>query len=143
MSDNVHGMKCNSCGTVSYPKHMVCPNCRGKRSTDVAIAGAGKVLTFTDVYALAIEYETRYLRLAIVELDDGSPLDPQATYHVLVNNFMYTGGDGYLFEVQDPNGYDTGIHWREPVIEWILVQQTSPERPLETLLDDTRRGMER
>jgi len=79
----------------------------------------------------------------IAELDDGSPLDPQATYHVLVNNFMYTGGDGYLFEVQDPNGYDTGIHWREPVIEWILVQQTSPERPLETLLDDTRRGMER
>jgi uncharacterized protein len=77
MSDNVHGMKCNSCGTVSYPKHMVCPNCRGVKFAEVAIEGAGKVLTYTDVYALAIEYETRYLRLAIVELDDGTRVTGQ------------------------------------------------------------------
>jgi len=79
----------------------------------------------------------------IAELTDGDPLDPEATYHVLVNNFTYTGGDDYLFATHDPDGYDTGIHWREPVIEWILAQQTSSERPLETLLDDTKRGMER
>jgi len=79
----------------------------------------------------------------IAELDDGSDLDPEATYHVLVNNYMYTGGDGYLFSAQDPDAYDTGIQWREPVIEWILDQQTSPERPLRTLLDDTQRGMGR
>ena len=71
MSDNVYGMKCNSCGTVSYPKHAVCPNCRNEKFEDVVIGGEGKVLTFTDAYALAIEYETRFLRLAIVELDDG------------------------------------------------------------------------
>jgi uncharacterized OB-fold protein len=71
MSDKVYGMKCNSCGTVSYPKHAVCPNCRGEAFQDVAIEGEGKVLTYTDVYALAVEYETRYLRLAMVELDDG------------------------------------------------------------------------
>jgi len=71
MSDNVYGMKCASCGTVSYPKHAVCPNCRHEKFEDVAIGGEGKVVTYTDVYALAIEYETRYLRLAIVELDDG------------------------------------------------------------------------
>ena len=79
----------------------------------------------------------------IAELDDGNPLDPEATYHVLVNNFMYYGGDGYLFSEHNPDGYDTGIHWREPVIEWIIAQQTSPERPLETFLDDTERGMGR
>jgi 5'-nucleotidase/UDP-sugar diphosphatase len=77
----------------------------------------------------------------IAELDDGSPLDPESTYHVLVNSFTYTGGDDYLFAMHDPDAYDTGIHWRESVIEWILAQQTSPERPLETLLDDTQRGM--
>ncbi|MBU1049980.1 OB-fold domain-containing protein [Candidatus Bipolaricaulota bacterium] len=71
MIANVTGMKCNACGTVSYPKHMVCPKCRGERFTDVVIEGEGTVLTYTDVYALAIEYETRYLRLAIVELDGG------------------------------------------------------------------------
>jgi len=77
----------------------------------------------------------------IAELDDGSPLDPEATYHVLVNNFMYYGGDGYLFSEHNPDGYDTGIHWREPVIEWIIAHQTSPECPLESLLDDTKRGV--
>ena len=40
----------------------------------------------------------------------------------------------------DPAGDDTGIQWREPVIEWIIAQETSPERPLETLLDSTERG---
>lgn len=71
MSDGVYGVKCASCGTVSYPRHAVCPNCRHTKFKDVAIGGEGKVLTYTDVYALAVEYETRYLRLAIVELDDG------------------------------------------------------------------------
>jgi len=71
MSNNVYGMKCSSCGTVSYPKHAVCPKCRNEKFEDVVIGGEGKVLTYTDAYALAIEYETRFLRLAIVELDDG------------------------------------------------------------------------
>jgi len=71
MSDNVLGAKCTACGTVSYPAHAVCPDCRNEAFEPIAIGGEGKVLTFTDVYALAIDYETRYLRLAIVELDDG------------------------------------------------------------------------
>jgi len=71
MSDKVYGAKCTSCGTVSYPMRAVCPNCRNETFERVAIEGEGKVLTFTDVYALAIDYETRYLRLAIVELDSG------------------------------------------------------------------------
>lgn len=71
MSDTVTGMKCKSCGAISYPKHAVCPNCRNQSFESVPIGGEGVVLTFTDVYALAIEYETRFLRLAMVELDDG------------------------------------------------------------------------
>ncbi|MGB2982603.1 MAG: zinc ribbon domain-containing protein [Candidatus Bipolaricaulia bacterium] len=71
MGEKVFGAKCTSCGTVSYPRHAVCPNCRAESFEDVEIAGKGKVLTYTDVYALAIDYETRYLRLAIVELDEG------------------------------------------------------------------------
>lgn len=71
MSGNVYGAKCTSCGTVSYPTRAVCPNCRNETFEPIEIGGEGKVLTYTDVYALAIDYETRYLRLAIVELDDG------------------------------------------------------------------------
>jgi len=69
--DVVYGAKCTSCEAVSYPAHAVCPNCRGESFEAVEIGGAGKLLTYTDVYALAIDYETRYLRLAIVELEDG------------------------------------------------------------------------
>jgi len=76
----------------------------------------------------------------IAELDDGSPLDPDAVYHVLVSDFMYYGGDDYLFQTHNPDGYQTGIHWRDPAIEWIIAQETTPDRPLETLLDDTKRG---
>jgi uncharacterized OB-fold protein len=71
VSETVYGAKCTSCGTVNYPTRAVCRVCRNETFEPVEIGGEGKVLTYTDVYALAIEYETRYLRLAIVELDDG------------------------------------------------------------------------
>ena len=71
MSDKVYGGKCTSCGAVSYPRRAVCPKCRNEAFERIAIEGEGTVLTYTDVYALAIDYETRYLRLAIVELDSG------------------------------------------------------------------------
>jgi uncharacterized OB-fold protein len=71
MIEKVYGFRCTTCGTTSYPKHIVCPKCRGEAFEAVEIAGDGVVLTFTDVYALAIDYETRYLRLAIVELEGG------------------------------------------------------------------------
>ena len=71
MSGKVCGAKCTSCGTVNYPMRAVCRNCRGESFEAIEIGGEGMLLTYTDVYALAIDYETRYLRLAIVELDDG------------------------------------------------------------------------
>ncbi|RMG14162.1 MAG: bifunctional metallophosphatase/5'-nucleotidase [Deltaproteobacteria bacterium] len=72
-------------------------------------------------------------------LPDGKPLDPSARYRVLINSFMYGGGDGYLFGEQDPNAEDTSIHWRDPVIDWIRRQHTSEARPLEALLDQRER----
>ncbi len=71
MSDKVCGAKCTSCGTVNYPTRAVCRNCRSETFESIEIGGEGTLLTYTDVYALAIDFETRYLRLAIVELDDG------------------------------------------------------------------------
>jgi len=71
MSQAVYGVKCTTCGAVSYPKHLVCPKCRGESFEPAEISGEGTVLSTTDVYALAVDYEVRYLRLAIVELDGG------------------------------------------------------------------------
>jgi 2',3'-cyclic-nucleotide 2'-phosphodiesterase (5'-nucleotidase family) len=73
------------------------------------------------------------------KLADGTPIDPDATYHVLVNDFMYAGGDGFKFKEQDPDAYNTTIDWRQPVIDWITALGTSPDDPLERYLDATRR----
>ncbi len=72
-------------------------------------------------------------------LVNGEPLEMQGTYHVLVNDFMYAGGDRYAFADYDPDAYMTGIDWRQPVIEWISALHTSPADPLENYLDQSRR----
>ena len=71
---------------------------------------------------------------------DGQPFDPDATYTVLVSDFMYFGGDGYLFGAQDPDAYSTGIHWRQPLIDWLLQHPTTTDDPLENYLDPVGRG---
>ena len=61
----------------------------------------------------AVIYQT-----IIEECAAKDPLDPNGTYSLLVNNFMYAGGDDYTILAQsDPNAYDTGINWRQPVID--------------------------
>ena len=77
-----------------------------------------------------------------VTLPDGSPVDMTKVYHVLVNDFMYAGGDGFLFGEQDPNAYDTSIQWRQPVIDWTKAQNTSPANPIDALIDDQPRAEE-
>lgn len=62
------------------------------------------------------------------------PLDMSANYRVLVNSFMYDGGDGYqLLAEFDPNGFDTAVHYREPFVQWLKKMNSSAEQPL--LLD--------
>jgi len=70
---------------------------------------------------------------------NGAPLDQDAVYHVLVNDFMYAGGDGYDFSRYDPDAYQTGIDWRQPVIDWITDQRSSADAPLNSLLDPVQR----
>jgi 2',3'-cyclic-nucleotide 2'-phosphodiesterase (5'-nucleotidase family) len=54
------------------------------------------------------------------------------TYRVLVNDFMYAGGDGLSFlAVFDPEAYNTAIEWRQPVIDWILAQESTPDNPID------------
>ena len=62
----------------------------------------------------------------------GEPLQMDQTYSVLVNDFMYAGGDDYTLLAQfDPRGYNTAIDWRQPVIDWILAQHSTDQQPLD------------
>lgn len=71
MNEKVYGARCKDCGREMYPAHARCPECGSENLEPLEITGEGKVLTYTDLYALPLDYEQRYLRLAIVELDSG------------------------------------------------------------------------
>jgi 5'-nucleotidase / UDP-sugar diphosphatase len=71
-----------------------------------------------------------------VVLKTGASLDMQQTYSVLVNDFMYAGGDDYTsLALFDPQGYNTAIDWRQPVIDWVLAQTSTPQNPLDPAID--------
>lgn len=66
----------------------------------------------------------------------GDIIDPGKDYGLLVNDFMYAGGDGFgnLAEF-DPDAYDTAINWRQPVIDWIEEQNSTAEKPIDDAVD--------
>jgi 5'-nucleotidase/UDP-sugar diphosphatase len=74
----------------------------------------------------------------VVLAASGEPLDPEASYRVLVTDYIY-GNDKYPFRGFDDTPYETGISWRQPAIDWIRVQHSSHERPLEQMLDGVSR----
>lgn len=67
--------------------------------------------------------------------ESGSPLDPAATYNLLTTDFLYAGGDNYRIAEFDPEAYNTAINWRQPVIDWILAQESSAENPLDVAIE--------
>ncbi|MBN2549844.1 MAG: bifunctional metallophosphatase/5'-nucleotidase [Anaerolineales bacterium] len=65
------------------------------------------------------------------------PLQADQTYSVLVNDFMYAGGDQFeMLARYDPEAYMTGIDWRQPVIDWIQAQNSSSANPLDQAVAD-------
>jgi hypothetical protein len=71
MAMNVEAAKCRNCGKLSYPTHFYCSSCRGTQFDPVPVEGEGKLLTWTRVYALPLDYAELYITLGIVELDMG------------------------------------------------------------------------
>ncbi len=62
----------------------------------------------------------------------GAIIDDDQSYRVLVNSFMYAGGDNFqVISDNDPNGYDTGIHYRQPFVDALQQLQTGPSNPVD------------
>jgi 5'-nucleotidase/UDP-sugar diphosphatase len=72
------------------------------------------------------------------QLTDGTPIDPGQTYKVSTIDFLYSSPD-YCFQYYDLEPYNTSIHYRQPVIDWIRSLNTSPANPLDNYLDHTPR----
>ena len=80
-----------------------------------------------------------YTRRGGVRLDSNRSFHADSTYYLLINDFMYAGGAGYLFDKQELQAYDTSIQWRQPVIDFTRSLGTSRTRPLEDLVDAAAR----
>ena len=66
----------------------------------------------------------------------GVELDSETIYVVLVNSYMYSGGSSYTFSAYDPDGYDTNIQFRQPLIDWIKAQGSNADDPIDDAIDD-------
>jgi 5'-nucleotidase len=70
-------------------------------------------------------------RVVSIEVADGAggykPIDPAATYRVVTNNFMLTGGDGYSVFQAGANQLDTGFILADVVADYIRAH--SPVNP--------------
>lgn len=71
MARDVEAAKCRQCGKLSYPTHFYCPACGHAKFDPVPVTGEGRLLTWTKVYALPLDYSDLYITLGIVELDMG------------------------------------------------------------------------
>ena len=79
---------------------------------------------YNDLKQVAREWED--LRAAILER-----LDKEEQYRLLVNSFMYAGGDNFqVIREADPQGFDTGIHYRQPFVDYLARLATSRANPL-------------
>lgn len=47
---------------------------------------------------------------------NGQPVDDAKTYRLIVNDFMYRGGDRYKLREYDPEPEETAVHWRDPLL---------------------------
>jgi len=71
-------------------------------------------------------------------LSDGSPIHPDSLYRILTTDYLYSRPD-FDFQKYDPHPYDTSVHYRQPVMDWIKSLNTSPDNPLNHYLDKTPR----
>jgi 5'-nucleotidase/UDP-sugar diphosphatase len=61
----------------------------------------------------------------------GQRLAPDQDYVILLNSFMYAGGDNFgAIRDADPDAFDTGIHYRQPFQDWLKRQSSSERNPL-------------
>lgn len=67
-------------------------------------------------------------------LEDGTPLQDDRGYSVLVPDTLYAGGNYYELSQADPTPTRTGIDWRQPVLDWLEQNPTSWLSPLDKLL---------
>ncbi|MCK5147474.1 bifunctional metallophosphatase/5'-nucleotidase [bacterium] len=72
------------------------------------------------------------------KMADGSAVHPDSMYVVLTTDYIYSSSNSNVANY-DTTPYETGIHWRQPVIDWISSLKTDESDPLNNYLDTQSR----
>lgn len=73
------GSECSHCGSIFFPKRVICPECRRKgKLDDIQLKGNGKIFTYSVIHTPTDEFKTiaPYV-VAIVELEEGAKITSQ------------------------------------------------------------------
>ena len=68
------------------------------------------------------------------KMADGGILYSDSTYKVLTNDYLYSRSD-LNYQKYDKEPYDTSIHYRQPLIDWLKSVNSTVENPINALLD--------
>lgn len=89
-------------------------------------------------YDSSREFENRITKITLA---DGSPLDMKKTYRVVVNDFMYYGGDNYDF-TNATNVDETYIPIRDGLVEAVRQLKQVTPKPVKSIKDVNKIGSE-
>jgi len=72
--------RCTSCGAISFPPRLICPQCRSRRFEAVTLKEEGKILAYTVTRVGPSQFadQTPYA-VGVIELDDGVRILTQIT----------------------------------------------------------------
>lgn len=71
-------------------------------------------------------------------LSDGRLISSNTTYSVLTTDYLYSVTDT-KFSLYDPEPYNTGVHYRQPLIDWMKSLNITEQDPLNNYLDSQAR----
>lgn len=70
--------KCKSCGKVSFPPRLVCPECKSREFENIKLDDEGKILTYTIIRVASDTFsKITPFAIAVIEVNDGARLMAQ------------------------------------------------------------------
>jgi uncharacterized OB-fold protein len=70
--------KCKSCGNVSFPPRLVCPECKSREFETIKLNDEGKILTYTIIRVASDTFsKITPFAVAVIEVNDGARLMAQ------------------------------------------------------------------
>ncbi|RVU54097.1 multifunctional 2',3'-cyclic-nucleotide 2'-phosphodiesterase/5'-nucleotidase/3'-nucleotidase [Anaerosphaera multitolerans] len=94
---------------------------------------------------LIVEYDSTKAygeKITKMTLSDGTPIEEDKTYRVVVNDFMFTGGDGYDFS-KATNVDETYIPVRDVLVERIKSDKTITPKAIDYITDVSEAVMDK